>query len=377
MLSQRIKIIISLFLFAVLLEGLSYPVGRYLQSKGVFYDPQEGKDYKGYILKRDPILGWPSPATFGDGVRDKTGSRIIPAFPDEGDACVSLYGDSFTWSSEVDHEHAWSNLLSILMNCRVANYGVEGYGTDQSYLRFKHNIHDKAKIIILGHLSENIQRNVNQFRGLMYPEDNYGLKPRFLINASGNLELIPMPTPSEAQFIDIVNNPERHLHDDYFVPGGPLGTQKLSFPYTWSILKALQHFHVQAAFLGKPWYSEFYSPEHPSNALAVTVGIIEEFNKEAVARGRQPVVLIIPTGLDLKYYQRKGFWVYQTLVDELNKIGIKPVNIGPDMLAHLGNRDPCVLFRRCSSHYNAEGYQVLANLVYDHLKGLGIGRKEP
>ena len=82
---------------------------------------------------------------------DETGSRIIPAYPDPNrfPACVSLYGDSVTWAAEVDNEHAWSNVLSLLLGCRVANYGGGGYGADQAYLRFKLNSRDKSKVVII------------------------------------------------------------------------------------------------------------------------------------------------------------------------------------------------------------------------------------
>jgi len=65
-----------------------------------------------------------------------------------------LYGDSFTEGSGVDPEHAWSNVLSQLLHCRVANFGVSGYGTDQAYMRFLNNQRDPARVVVLGFLSE-------------------------------------------------------------------------------------------------------------------------------------------------------------------------------------------------------------------------------
>jgi hypothetical protein len=94
---------------------------------------------------------------------DKIGSRYVPEFPDPDkyQACVSLYGDSFTWGDEVDDVHAWGNVLSKLLHCRVSNFGVGGYGTDQAYMRFHYNKNDKPKLVILGFYTENIQRNVS------------------------------------------------------------------------------------------------------------------------------------------------------------------------------------------------------------------------
>ena len=102
-------------------------------------------DFENYMKMRHPVLGWPSPSVFGDEQFDGSGSRWIPSFPAEDTEVVSLYGDSYTYATDVSHEDAWSNILSKMVGGRVANFGVGGYGTDQAYLRFNRNIDDHAK----------------------------------------------------------------------------------------------------------------------------------------------------------------------------------------------------------------------------------------
>ena len=119
--------IFSISLVLICIEMASYFAAGFLHKRGVFYKPVIHASYEDYLSKRDPLLGWPSPVEFGnDDEHDLSGSRIIPAFPYNAnrESCISLYGDSFTWSEEVDHEYAWSNVLSTLVDCRVANYGV-------------------------------------------------------------------------------------------------------------------------------------------------------------------------------------------------------------------------------------------------------------
>ncbi len=163
-------------------ETASFFTTGILQPKGFFYKPSiaDAFAYAEYLSKRDKLLGWPFPELFGRGEDfDLKGSRIVPSFPDELEAqnCISLYGDSFTWSAEVDNEHAWGNILSSRVNCRVDNYGVGGYGSDQALIRFKQNISDDSSIVFINHLSENILRNVNQFRDLLSSEMGFGFKP--------------------------------------------------------------------------------------------------------------------------------------------------------------------------------------------------------
>jgi hypothetical protein len=152
---------IMIILILGVIGGTAFLGCLFLQRKEVIYRLRVYKAYSKYIASRDATLGWSSPETFGhDGLRDARGSRINPAFPDptKYKAWISLYADSFTWGSEVDDDHAWSNILSEMLRARVANYGSPGYGTDQAFLRFSHNAGDEAQIVFLNHMSENIKR---------------------------------------------------------------------------------------------------------------------------------------------------------------------------------------------------------------------------
>ena len=84
-------------LIAVLAEVGGWVTAHLLADRGILYVPEEVEDYPRYLAERDPVLGWPRPSDFGKGDYDEAGSRIIPAFSHTRKACISLYGDSFTW----------------------------------------------------------------------------------------------------------------------------------------------------------------------------------------------------------------------------------------------------------------------------------------
>ena len=65
--------------------------------------------------------------------------------------------------------------------------------------------------------------------------------------------------------------------------------------------------------------------------------------------------------------QRERVWVYQSLIDSLKEDEIAVLNIGPGITRYIGQRDISELFSP-GGHYNEEGYEVVANLVYDHLR---------
>lgn len=353
------------------IEILSYAAGKFLAHQALLYDPPRIENYANYLKSRDPVLGWPSRANFGHDEYDRSGSRIVPNFPDPVlPSCVALFGDSFTWGDEVTPEHAYGNVLSGLMGCRVANYGVGGYGTDQAYLRYEKVINDNAPIVILGYYSDNIIRNINQERGFL-TNQSLGLKPRFILEAN-ELKLIPLPTMTEAEFLSLGSHAQELLPYDYFAPGGPSGIHSLKFPFTLSILGAFQHYRIQARIRGVPSYAQFYDPEHPSHALQVTVAIFKAFVSEAQRRNQKSMVVLIPDEKDLDWLRDHGALPYAELANRLRNAGIVVPEVAEKLNKDLGNRDPCELYTHCGGgHFNPYGYKLLAEIVFAKLKEVG------
>lgn len=356
-----------LLLIPFAVECLSWITGRFLMAERTFYLPPAPGNLHQYKLLRDPDLGWPSPTRRGKSDTDAAGSRPVPAFPEPGGECVSLYGDSFTYGQEVGHEEAWGNVLARELGCRVANYGVMGYGSDQAMIRFLLNDSDPARHVVLGHLSENVLRNSNQWRHLIYGGGEFGFKPRFILDDAGKLVRLPMPEIPEERYEDFLRNPEDYLEHDWFVPDGPGGLTRLEFPYTMSVIRSFGNFRNTARRRGMASYEPFYLPDHPSDMLAVTTAILAEFDRVARERGQTPVIALFPTGYDLRKRHGGGEWTYQPLIDALLARGLNPLNLGDGMLERLAGRDPCELFTRCDAHYNAEGYSIVADLVRERI----------
>lgn len=365
---------LMVFVTWLCMELVTCVAGRKLRERGLFYEEQDASGLAGYLAARDPALGWPRSIDWGDGQYDALHSRLVPASPDVTvKPCLSIYGDSFAWSDEADAEHAWGNVLAQRAHCRVNNFGVGGYGTDQAYLRYVQHKDDKAPVVLLTHLSENVLRNVNRFRNLLSPVTRYGLKPRFIVDASGELALVPLFTPtSEADFLDMVRSPGRRLPHEYFAPGGPSGVSALSFPYTLSLARTLGSYKVRASFAGVPPHAAFYEPGHPADGLRVSAGIARAFQREALSRGAAPYVIFIPLPSDFDHRKKTGRWPYTTLVDELARTGVPHLDAGERLLAGLAGKSPCTLYSRCSGgHFTDDGYRIFGELVNDYLREQG------
>ncbi len=357
----------------VTLELTTLAGGLVLRSKGVFYRPQPLDGYESYVEERDPLLGWPSPSHIGIREYDMTGSRIVPAFPvaEDGGSCAAVFGDSFTWGVGVKPEETYANVLSQLLGCRVANYGVSGYGSDQAYLRFKRRIRDDAGVVLLGHFTDDVLRNVNQYRGFLGGH-RFGLKPRFVMSADGELQLVPLPELSADQLRQAQRGRAGYLEQDYFRPGRGAGITLLRFPWTLSLLRALHSYRIRAQLRAEPAHTPFYRADHGSGALPLTVAILEAFHRDARERGQQPVIFILPMPRDLSFFRRTGEMPYAALEEALLAAGIESPDVARRLDEQLGDRDPAELIVDAEPHYNREAHSMLARILFDWMQERGI-----
>jgi hypothetical protein len=384
-----VAIIIILGL-VVPLELVSYSFAGFLAAHGLAYDATSPDEdiFSDYIEKRDQVLGWPAPTSFGQDNLESDGARVDPRFPGtESPACVSAYGDSFTYSAEVSNQDAWPSVLGQELGCRVSNFGVGGYGTDQSLMRLQLNKFDRAPIMIIGHASFDIQRNVNQFRVLL-GGDPLGFKPRFVIDQSSNqLARIDLLDFDDVDFREVYANPAKYLPYEYHLPGWPPRNPSVSFPYSVTVARSLMTRKMMTFFDDtRVYYDQFYDPNHLSNALQITEKIIDAFAREARQRESRPIVLMIPIAEDLMKFESTGQWTYQNLMTYMRDNDIEYINVGESLNEYLAssNSQICDLYQRkwyakggCTGHYQPIGYKLLAQSIARKISNHGTARLTP
>jgi hypothetical protein len=89
----------------------------------------------GVWFSKHPDLHVPIKLRFDrDGVRNH--SELSTS---EKQKIIGFFGDSFTENSQIEDRFTFTSILDIAAhpNARVVNYGVDGYGRDQEYLRYK------------------------------------------------------------------------------------------------------------------------------------------------------------------------------------------------------------------------------------------------
>jgi hypothetical protein len=325
-------------------------------------------EFDRYVTVRDSLLGWPAKKTDMNGT-EVIESRPIPAYSSTENECVSLYGDSFTYGDEVEHAEAWSNVLSSRLNCRVGNYGIGGYGTDQAYLRFDKNVHDSAKVVILGIFPENVLRNVNRYRYLLDARTVFSLKPRFILE-NDRLKLVEIPVWNREEFVVATQSLDKVFEHETFLPDSEYGPVSLSFPYAWKAVKLLLSERARSAMLGHTSWEVFYRDDHPTQALRITSEIADLFMKTGRSRGKTALVLIYPTARSFKQFKETGTVITRPLIENLERRRIPYLDLHEGFGKRVEKQEFCDLLTQpatCAGHFNAKGNVMVSDIVYEHL----------
>lgn len=358
------------------IEIFSFLICEYIvgnRAASLLYTPPqiELSEFQTYQGNRDPILGWPTrDALNGDG-HDASGSRPVPAFPILGGECLTLYGDSFTYGSGVSDEEAWGNLLASRFECRVGNFGVGGYGTDQSLLRFLANSTDKAPVSILGIFPHDIMRNVTQYLYLQSPGNASTLtfKPRYVIDGD-EPRMIPLPDPSFSDFQFFDDRFDHLLPYEEFLPSGNIGPVPKRFPFALTLFKLLLHDTVHNWVLGSPGWQDFLDENHPTKALQITAGIVREFDDECKKRTKKCFALFFPTPSSYNSYIDDGRISLNSIFKKLEENGFPYLSLTPFLAERLGQRSICEILSKpnaCTGHFNAEGNGIIADIVGNYI----------
>ena len=229
---------------------------------------------------------------------DALGAKFNPDFPDPTQACASAYGNSFVWGFGVPSNEGWVEQLSRLLKCRISNYGVEGYGVDQAFIRFRRNNNDSAPVVLVGIFPQDVMRDVNQYRGFLgFPLQPQYVKGRFIVDTEGHLQWLHRPSLDFAQFEKLHTEPAEILPMDDFLPGTPDGPTPKYRSFILTLLSVSLSPRVRTRITGRASTGDFLSETYPSGAFQLTVDIVIALKQEVEQRGKQLLVVMIPEGV--------------------------------------------------------------------------------
>jgi hypothetical protein len=327
----------------------------------------------------DGEIGWPSPAAQTRPPYDATGAKYNSEFPQPGGACASAYGDSFVFGAEVAPQDGWVERLAHVLGCRVANYGVNSYGTDQALIRLRRNQNDEAPVVLLGIFPEDVVRNTNQYRALMgYEPQPAWLKGRFVLDGRGGVTWVARPHVDAEAFARLNLAPAEFLSHEYLLPDTRDGPVTLRFPYTLALMRLLTAPRVWSRLTGHPLWGRLFEPGHPSGALPLTVALVEAFAHEAARRGKRVLVIMLPGAQSFRFRTPQGPMEYAPLTEALAAKHIDVFDAAPALTTALGDRSFCLLYSKpdeCRGHFGVFGSHILAEITVAELARRGMVRR--
>jgi len=304
-----------LVLLWFVLESACYGTLFALGRKGVYYAPLVSRELSGpqqnairelleartsYTIHHS-VLGWSikpnGKATIyranSQGLR---GDEDYSLFRKDGVLRIETFGDSFTHGDEVDNSHTWQAYLEQLYpRYQVMNFGVGGYGPDQSFLRYKNEGRQfHPDCVLIGFMSENLARTVNVFRPFYSAATRLPLsKPRFVFERE-RLRLLDNPLPSLEQYHALLATPlpvlERLGEKDWFY----------QHRYRAGALDVLPSIRLAKVIMYKSVEDRELSYGHEAEAFRLSVEIIARFYNEVQGDSSVPVVLLFPGKNDME-----------------------------------------------------------------------------
>ena len=292
----------------------------------------------------DPLLGWrvkpnadvraQKPGSYDVVVHTNNqglrGREPVSVTPTSGRMRIGLFGCSQTFGEGVTDDDTYgARLAGLLDHAEVLNFGVHGYGTDQMLLRYdREGAAYHLDVVVLAFGWFHMARNMSRF--------TFFAKPRFVLDANGNLALDGVPVPDPATLLA-----EQPPMADRLVD------QSMALRWAWSRVKLARE-------------REFY--ERDPAPWRLTEALIRRFVSIARERGARVILLSIDESqpeLDSKLSALSA------------ELAVEEVDLGPTMrgLKAAGVEVQLPL----DAHWNATGHRVVAERLAEQL-GRGATR---
>ena len=353
-------------------------------------------------LGYDPELGWIRKPNTSHNEKGKfgitswsineIGARRNPDYEGK-DSKISCYGDSFTFSRQVNDDETWEHYLSELENTNVLNFGVGNHGVDQGIIHLKREYQKNiTPIVILAIVPDTISRILSSWKHYYEYGNTFAFKPRFVLKNNG-LELIKNKIDSEMKF----ENYHEYLNDirnvDFFY-SRKFKKEIIKFPYIYSVFRnfrrnfSIMYWVTVIEILKKfnqdiskivwnpmqiimninlKWRVRLYQQKEATLLLKKIIEAYVNFAKESKFL---PVFIFLPQKDDIIFIKNHHNY-YQSVEEELSSIdGLNLIPMTEIILRENGIDKLYSDDNEYGGHFSKFGNRKVAEIIHKHLKKL-------
>ena len=318
----------------------------------------------------DTLLGWtigPSRRST-DGMYASSAEAVRSAAPGvvysgrHGLRTIALIGDSYTFGLEVKYADSWAAQLEQLLGAgfRTLNFGVDGYGVDQAYLRYARDARPwHPDLTIFGFIEHDLYRSMSVYNFITFPQWGFPFsKPRFVWAGDG-LELINVPIESPAALAS-----RRAVGDLPYIAYEPAFHPA---EWRWHVYDQSQLVRFLSSRF-PPYYRD--DPlANLSTELSVNVALLTRFARQAAREGTVPLIVYFPSRGDYVGEDRSE---KDSVLRALDRAGVRYANLTTCLAAMGGER----LFIPGRPHYTPAGNRAVASCLVPILRPLLGGAEQ-
>jgi len=269
---------------------------------------------------------------------------------------VALIGNSFTFGLEVSYEHSWGSRLERALggDVQVLNFGVDGYGVDQAYLRYARDVRPwRPDVVIFGLITHDLFRSLAVYSFVSFPGWPFPFaKPRLVADGDRLVPLnVPLPSPRALLTA-------RSVSELPFVEYDPGYREE---DWAWHPLDQSYLYRFVASQYRR--WSGRDARASDERVATLNREILRTFIREVRAAGSIPIVVYFPSRLDFRARTRRPGWrsLAQTM---LREAGIPHT----DLTTCLDGVDPAKRFG--PGHYAPAGNAAVAECLRDDVRAL-------
>ena len=354
---------------------LSQPAREGIQSMLEGNSPVQYDRDIGWVHR--PGYKWSGHSITEQGVR---GVRLYPETPADPAKRFICLGDSFTFGYEVGDAESYPAIgEQLLAGTEWINLGLCGGGLTQALLQYRKSGRKfGGKYVIIGFMTENQKRTVNCFRAFVAPGGAMTpLAQPYARITGGRLTIEPNPFQDITDYKKLLRKEKTGLarlrDQDYVTWSNQLGSSN-PVVRTFHYLKDQMDMDRHVALLlnndwdglspldpgADPYGSSVWHPD--SLAFKANAGVFDLFYEEVIADGRVPLIVVLPSALNVEERAKKGKSTYATLMNHLKNKGYRHF----DFLDSLERRYPGELTKDkffVKTHLNAETNKFLAEEI--------------